>query len=333
MLPSAQANDSLRIDIQPVVDSFAICLGNSAVFAARTFPADLPITWIPDDGSVFPLSDTTVEITPETSGWYYARTEQESCVALDSIFLNVVPIELSIDSVPPQCAGAIFALNATANVDGEYFWMPEGLEGPNVIADPQDTTRYTLSFTSGCGTVTEEILLFADENPAVSIFCFNPADTTVLVEGFETNLTVLPNDTPGALIEWNTEETSARIVVKPQAPKTNYSVTVSYPNGCSRTADKGLEVRPADVKMPNAFTPDRADNNFFRPVFDGQMEVLSFEVFNRWGAQVFNNDNPEGWDGNYQSKPAASDVYLYRIEVERSNGARQVLQGNVTLIR
>ncbi len=333
----SQANDTLRIDITPEVDSVLVCSGNIQVLTAQTSPLGQTITWSPNDGSINIIDNNSVEVIPQQSGWYYAQTTQDTCTAIDSIFLDVVLVDLSIDPVPAQCTGGLFELKATANVPGEYLWeseeLTESLEGQQVEAEPSDTTIYTLIFTAACGVLQEEIQVLAAENPEIGILCFTPTDSTLLIEGFEATLTADTGNVPGQVLEWSTGETETRIVVFPSPPESMYSLTVSYPNGCSRTVEKSIEAFPAAVKMPNAFTPELSTNNLFRPVFQGQAELLSFVIYNRWGKEVYNSINPNGWNGNVQGKPAASDVYIYRVEVEMSSGERQVFQGNVSLIR
>ena len=92
--------------------------------------------------------------------------------------------------------------------------------------------------------------------------------------------------------------------------------------------------------VPNVFTPNGdGENDYFRPVitnegFDGYIRFNVFKVYNRWGNLVYDNDNPgEGWNGEYQNKPAPAGVYAYYLEAD-VNGCDIIRQkGNVLLIR
>jgi gliding motility-associated-like protein len=88
------------------------------------------------------------------------------------------------------------------------------------------------------------------------------------------------------------------------------------------------------VTMPNIFTPDGDGlNDYFAPVTGSSIKVIQFKIFNRWGAEVFNKRNQQGWDGTIDGKAAVSDVYVYVIEYILKNGNKEFLSGDVTLIR
>ncbi len=85
--------------------------------------------------------------------------------------------------------------------------------------------------------------------------------------------------------------------------------------------------------FPEAFTPN-ADgvNDFFRPLYDCEIENYSLQIFNRWGEKVYETDSPEGkWDGRYKSQ-AVQDAYVY-FAVYSSNGVQYQKRGYVLLIR
>jgi len=62
-------------------------------------------------------------------------------------------------------------------------------------------------------------------------------------------------------------------------------------------------------------------------------------VSDRWGELVFTTenlpaDNPTtGWDGTLNGEPLNQGVYVYMMEVQLKENVRQLVKGNVTLIR
>lgn len=99
------------------------------------------------------------------------------------------------------------------------------------------------------------------------------------------------------------------------------------------------------IRFPNAFMPsklgpnggfyDEIDyrNEVFHPVADGIAEFRLL-IFNRWGEQIFESkDIKIGWDGYYQGKLCAQDVYVWRAVGKYINGRPFDLKGNVTLLR
>jgi gliding motility-associated-like protein len=112
----------------------------------------------------------------------------------------------------------------------------------------------------------------------------------------------------------------------------DYTLVVKDVFGCADTVSFTVDVVKISFNMPNAFTPngDQA-NDQFGPVVS-TVEVLQFQVWNRWGSLVF--DDPEnGWDGNINGIPAPSDVYVYRVQVRWPDGREEIRKGDVTLLR
>ncbi len=106
-----------------------------------------------------------------------------------------------------------------------------------------------------------------------------------------------------------------------------------------------ISVIPLEYEVPNLFSPNGDKvNDFFRmvdlagpkgPAIIGYEE---FRVYNRWGAEVYNNTNGlQGWDGNIDDEPAPAEVYGYYI-IPILSGAIDdsepiVIKGDVTLMR
>jgi len=116
------------------------------------------------------------------------------------------------------------------------------------------------------------------------------------------------------------------------------NLTVVSPNGCTDSISINIDVDPIVADIPNTFTPNGDDtNDFFNFVSNApeRVQVEEFVVYNRWGQQVYNNENPDqGWDGTFNGEPQPSEVYYYQIELLQPNGeSLGTFQGDVTLLR
>ncbi len=90
--------------------------------------------------------------------------------------------------------------------------------------------------------------------------------------------------------------------------------------------------------MPTAFSPNGdGRNDYFRPaVLSGKLRVAFFEVYDRWGKQVWSASGAaalKGWDGTYNGTPAGVGAYYYTAEMEDLRGQRFRYRGDVTLVR
>lgn len=123
---------------------------------------------------------------------------------------------------------------------------------------------------------------------------------------------------------------------------TQYQVLVTDENGCTASDEVWVEVAAGgQIYVPNAFTPNGDRINDHLGVFaDASIaDILSFQVFDRWGGLVYNGvgarpNMPEsGWDGQSKGKNAADGVYVYRLELLKVDGTRLQMSGEVILLR
>ncbi|MEM7572922.1 MAG: choice-of-anchor L domain-containing protein [Bacteroidota bacterium] len=94
------------------------------------------------------------------------------------------------------------------------------------------------------------------------------------------------------------------------------------------------------VEVPTGFTPN-GDNQNDLLIVHGRpdTEVLSFQVFDRWGEIVYErenflvNDELEGWDGNFRGQPVNSGVFIWQATARTPDGREESIAGQTTLIR
>ncbi|MEZ4948576.1 MAG: PKD domain-containing protein [Saprospiraceae bacterium] len=93
-------------------------------------------------------------------------------------------------------------------------------------------------------------------------------------------------------------------------------------------------------RIPNVFYPGSAEfeeNRVFNVTTVSGLsgsEVLSMRIYNTWGKLVYDNDDPvNGWDGTKDGVDQPSDVYMYQIELQLSDGTKRIIEGDVTLLR
>ena len=96
-----------------------------------------------------------------------------------------------------------------------------------------------------------------------------------------------------------------------------------------------------NIWIPNAFSPN---NDGVNDVFmvRGNPQNTTIEkmlVYNRWGNKVFEannilpNDKTTGWNGTYKGADVQFEVYGYYVVAKFKNGEKQILKGNVTLVK
>ncbi|MBL4625624.1 MAG: gliding motility-associated C-terminal domain-containing protein, partial [Flavobacteriales bacterium] len=116
--------------------------------------------------------------------------------------------------------------------------------------------------------------------------------------------------------------------------------------GCSDTCVETVIINPYfEVNVPNAFTPNpnggnggsydpiNISNEIFFPLTE-YVEEFYMEIFNRWGELIFVSEDLDiGWDGYYLGKLCQQDVYVWKIDVIYTDGTKNSVAGDLTLIR
>jgi gliding motility-associated-like protein len=117
----------------------------------------------------------------------------------------------------------------------------------------------------------------------------------------------------------------------------NLIITASATSGCEDTASIVLTSESLFIGIPNAFSPNNDGvNDVFSLIGLPANEILTFQVFNRWGQLIYDGSNSltPGWDGRFNNTPQPTEMYLYLIVYQIYGTTEQIsLKGEVTLIR
>lgn len=113
-------------------------------------------------------------------------------------------------------------------------------------------------------------------------------------------------------------------------------------NGCTAFDEIAIQVlKNHEVYVPNAFSPNEDGLNDKLNIFSGASvaKIKSFMVFNRWGESVFQfhnfdpNDLSIGWDGTFKGEKMNPGVFIWFAEVEFVDGAVEIFEGDVMVMR
>ncbi|MCB0643254.1 MAG: gliding motility-associated C-terminal domain-containing protein, partial [Phaeodactylibacter sp.] len=98
----------------------------------------------------------------------------------------------------------------------------------------------------------------------------------------------------------------------------------------------------SQIYIPNGFSPDGDGQNEVFMIFAAThhvQNIRAFQVFNRWGEEVFAaynfqpNDPTFGWDGSFRGQALDPAVFVYYAEIELIDGRREVVKGDVVLVK
>lgn len=87
--------------------------------------------------------------------------------------------------------------------------------------------------------------------------------------------------------------------------------------------------------VPKAFTPNDDGLNDTYGISNpfAIQELISFEIFDRWGGLIFTTDDPfQHWDGTFEGQEVNPGVFLYKLNYV-CQGEEKLLAGSLTIIR
>ncbi len=183
--------------------------------------------------------------------------------------------------------------------------------------------NYTVTVTddNGCSIIATHSVA---EFPAFDVQILvdgESIDDRILFQEADVDLLVVTNAL-NPTYEWTPSDglstTDAAEVTATISETMTYSVVVTSEDGCTQTAMIELILYEDDIiVVPNTFSPNGDNNNdLFFPISTGNVQVLEFQVFNRWGQKIF--DDPEGqWDGTFKGKLQPLDTYVYIVKYKR----------------
>jgi gliding motility-associated-like protein len=117
-----------------------------------------------------------------------------------------------------------------------------------------------------------------------------------------------------------------------------YLVEVIDAKGCKEKDSVVIEAGQCceEVFVPNAFSPNGDGvNDVFRVTTSTGIELVQFEIYDRWGRKVwYTDDFREGWDGNERGQPRDMNTYYYIFRYKcLYDGENYMKKGDINLVR
>jgi gliding motility-associated-like protein len=270
---------------------------------------------------------------------------QYSCTDTASAQFTLHPTPVAAFSAAPQpaCAGyPVVFTNLSVNAS-QFQWDlgdGQGAQGDSVAHTYPEGDYDVMLIATGEGGCTDTTVVagavHVDPSPTAA-FTYEPMQSTSYALQFH-------NQSTGA-ISWiwdfgDGERSSefAPLHLFPAGPGDLYPFCLVAINtyGCPDTlCQPVVAVSDPNIYAPNAFTPDGdAVNEDFLPVLNGfDHWRYHLYIFDRWGEVIHDSkDRYAPWDGTCKGKPVKSDVYVWKVVLNR-NGDERVYYGHVTVVR
>ncbi|MEM9023380.1 MAG: gliding motility-associated C-terminal domain-containing protein [Bacteroidota bacterium] len=127
---------------------------------------------------------------------------------------------------------------------------------------------------------------------------------------------------------------STALKAQPESSVRYRVVAVQHDNPeITSTSNEVVAMMPAQLYVPNAFTPNGDGLNDTFGAVGEALEGFQMNIYNRQGEMVFaSNDIRNKWDGSVNGQPAPMGVYVYKILAWDEQAERLTRHGTVTLV-
>lgn len=354
LIPKLACLDTVRLKV-PVRNGSAVSLTTSndstvcnanALNLTATSNAS-KIEWSANRNFIPLSTGATYSATPMArSNYYYVRaTDAKGCVALDSVLVNNYAINITYAKTFDVCKGVgkpFSIVNQTPDVL-TATWTPASLiEGSNTVLNPtikataDGTLAVEIKNQYGC-TLSDNISVKSREVVAIA-----KTSANFIYVDDQITLTAEPTGT-GYTYKWTptTDISNTTNAITTATPKQTitYIVEVKDSFGCSDTASVLINVdiplcQEPYIFIPRAFSPNSDGLNDKMFVRGEYLKELEFAIYNRWGERVFYSTSLEsGWDGTFNGKAVAPDVYGYYVKGTCKKGEAFFSKGNITVLK
>jgi gliding motility-associated-like protein len=338
--PFCTSQDTLIITVVPgnqpqynIASDTLICAANSIALGGGSFPG-VVYTWTAEPGG-FISNDPNPVVSPAQNVTYFLSASNASCPfpSIDSVVVTVnqIPV-LNLANDTTVCQGQTVVLGSTDEENGvTYAWVPnvgtlEGADQANPIAEPQQTTTYTLTATLGTCAVTESMTV-----TVIPInLQINLEDTIRICKGesVEIQAIVSPTGTPVTWTPTSGLQIAANGLSATATPAESifYTLTATVP-GCTRisTIQINVDSLPADLDITPVDTMicQGARVQLVSPTYDpGEYQYMQFEWI---GAGQLTPDSLL----NMVTQPNETTVYR---RITQNGGCRDTATATVNVI-
>lgn len=311
------------------MDSTACINEEVAIFDINNDNAD-NISWVIEggpEGAILPLASINngLPISFQDSGLYTVTQfiEFQNCTSSFSQDVKVteaLPFEFAEDTLI-LCLDEIETVNVNRPGFVSYLWLDDN--SPDPIKKIDTPGIYSVELNDGNCTKGYDLVVEDFDYGGVE-FSLGP-DTTVCE--FRRYTLAADNVVNGVEYLWNDGVNTAERF----ASKEGLFTLTAFLDGCDFSDDINVTFEPCEpqVYMPNIFTPNADGFNDTLFPQGKNFELLSFRVYNRWGALLHDDISP--WDGIFKNE-TVEGMYVYNISfLNERSGDIERMAGDVYL--
>lgn len=279
-----------------------------------------------------------LENLPEGLGGTTPSDDPETLLADDptAVFLSPLVVDLQ-NQQANLCEGSSLDLIA-GNLQGiDYQWNTGSTASSITVSE---AGLYAVTVTNGCEAEIDSVSI-SEEPISVDL----GPDITINLGDYVT-LNPISNAVGQVSYDWSEKAENVNCVNCEQLEvrpffDTQYELEITSASGCQANTLVNIRVnKERGIYIPNVFSPNLDGiNDEFYIMGRGFAEILVFQIYDRWGTLVFEqnggdiNDANMGWKGLVDRDQASAGVYSYYAKLRYLDEIEEQFFGDVTLVR
>jgi len=243
------------------------------------------------------------------------------------------------DSISYSCDNAFATLYAALPDANAFLWEDESTGSTLEVTSPG---RYTVIMETDCETYIDTIEVNFDRTlPYVDL-----GMDLLLPIGQSFSLPYEAHSSEIIRHNWQASDGASISCVDCPNPSirvfdpTTITLEITDAAGCQVKDEIFIDVIEAkNIYAPTVFSPNGDGINDLFFLQGTNAKIIVFQIFDRWGNLVFDqrnidvNEPAAGWEGLYQGKALDAGVFMWSAELEYLDNTKDILSGQVTIIR
>lgn len=250
----------------------------------------------------------------------------------------------NFEYTPVVCLGQCYDFENTSINATDHFWTFEGA----VPETSEEIHPQEVCYLDQTGTFNVTLTVMNDNGSSTSITqqvtvvnppSVNAGPDQTIIQGTNTVLSVIAGNGTGQYIWQPFEDVTCfscpATSTYPLQETTTFVVYYEQSGGCQSSDTLTVFVEESFLfGLPGSFSPNGDGINDVLYVRGSNISQMNLQLYDRYGQKVFESNNQKnGWDGTQNGRPLNAGVFGYVLEVTQSDGNRQVISGDVSLIR
>ncbi len=305
------------------------------------------------DGSpILPMGAQTIQHTYPSTGIYngwMALIDTNYCNRPDTLFfkLNIVAIIKAEFTPPPTgCVNSITQFTNSSIGGNNLVWY-FGDGDSSILENPTHTYTTISNFlvkliiydSTSCNKKDSASYTYSVSNSPISQFDYSPnppltnSPVNFINQSSGGNKYVWFYGDGDSLVTLNYNQNVNHIYASTNTFRSCLKVYNQF--NCFDSSCKDVSARVSTLfDVPNAFSPNGNGLNDKIYVKGYGIKNMKWQIYNRWGGLVFTSTNiSDGWDGTFNGKLQAQDVYHYTLVIEFFDDTKATRTGDITLLR